>query len=335
VKPKILPIRQQEDWQRQLRSAISSADQLLAMLDLKADQVGFSDQASKEFALRVPLAFASRMKIGDPQDPLLLQVISSQQEMVETPGYSHDPVGETGRANPVKGVIHKYQGRALLIVSSGCAINCRYCFRRHFPYADNQNSRREWREALQYIAAAGDITEVILSGGDPLLVGNNFLDELVTQIAAIPQVRRLRIHSRLPVVIPDRVDTGLLKAIRRPGLQTIMVIHSNHANEIDTSVEAALARMTLCDITLLNQAVLLARVNDNVQALSSLSERLFAAGVLPYYLHLLDKVQGAAHFDVPKERAKDLHAEITASLPGYLVPKLVREVAGARSKVAI
>ena len=255
--------------------------------------------------------------------------------MEESPGFSRDPVGETGEANPSRGIIHKYQGRVLLIVTGGCAINCRYCFRRHFPYADNQNSRREWREALRYIARDSGVSEVILSGGDPLLASDSYLNELVTQIAAIPHIRRLRIHTRLPVVIPDRVSKGLLDAVCRKNLKTIVVIHCNHANEIDDSVTEALDRMTRRGITLLNQAVLLAGVNDSAAALSALSERLFIAGAMPYYLHLLDKVQGAAHFDVPELRALALLADITATLPGYLVPKLVREVAGAPSKLAV
>ena len=330
--PKTLAIRPQDDWQSQLRNVVSSARELLDLLALQPADVNYADAACRDFALKVPRAFVGRMRIGDPTDPLLLQVLARADEMRVTAGFSEDPVGETGAANPTKGIIHKYHGRVLLIVSSGCAINCRYCFRRHFPYADNQNSRREWRETLAYIAANTDVSEVILSGGDPLLASDQYLDELVTSIAAIGHVRRLRIHTRLPVVIPDRVTPGLLDAISRPHLQTVVVIHCNHANEIDASVDAALARLAGRGITLLNQAVLLAGINDTAPALTALSERLFAAGVMPYYLHLLDKVQGAAHFDVPEERARELIAETGALLPGYLVPKLVRETAGAPSK---
>jgi EF-P beta-lysylation protein EpmB len=318
-----------------LRNVINSAGQLLELLGLQPEDVGYSAAACDDFALKVPLAFARKMRAGDPRDPLLLQVLASSEELTEAAGYGPDPLREIGAANPARGIIHKYHGRLLLIVSGGCAINCRYCFRRHFPYAENQNSRREWREALGYIRRDKDISEVILSGGDPLLASDDYLDELVTQIAGIDHVRRLRIHTRLPVVIPDRVTPGLVEAITRQNLQTVTVIHSNHANEIDTSVNAALARLSASGITLLNQSVLLAGVNDNVPALTALSERLFAAGVLPYYLHLLDRVQGAAHFDVPEARARELLAGITAALPGYLVPKLVREVAGAASKVAV
>jgi EF-P beta-lysylation protein EpmB len=335
VKAENLPLRQQEDWQSQLRNVVSSAPELLALLQLEPADTGYSAEACQDFALKVPLAFVRRMRVGDPSDPLLLQVLARTEELAEVPGFSRDPVGETGTANPARGIIHKYHGRALLIVSSGCAINCRYCFRRHFPYSANQNSRAEWREALAYIAGDVGISEVILSGGDPLLASDDYLAELVTRITAIPHVRRLRIHTRLPVVIPDRVNTGLLDAVTRPGLQTVVVIHCNHANEIDSQVEQALARLAQSGITLLNQSVLLAGINDSTEALSALSERLFAAGVLPYYLHLLDKVQGAAHFDVPEERAWQLITGVSAALPGYLVPKLVREVAGAPYKVGV
>ena len=333
--PEILPLLPRDDWQSQLRSVISSAGELLEQLGLQPEDVGYSAAACADFALKVPQAFVRRMRPGDPRDPLLLQVLARSQELTETAGYGPDPLGEIGAANPVRGIIHKYHGRVLLIVSGGCAINCRYCFRRHFPYTENQNSRREWREALDYIRRDKDISEVILSGGDPLLASDDHLGELVTQIDAIGHVRRLRIHTRLPVVIPDRVTTGLVEAITGRNLQTVAVIHSNHANEIDTAVDAALARLSGSGITLLNQSVLLAGVNDDAAALTALSERLFAAGVLPYYLHLLDRVQGAAHFDVPEARARELLAGITATLPGYLVPKLVREVAGAPFKVAV
>ena len=324
-----------DSWQHQLRTIITSADQLLGMLDLSPEQAGFSAQACSDFALKVPLAFARRMQSGNPRDPLLLQVLAVADELTTTPGYQRDPVGETGATNPHRGIIHKYHGRALLIVSSGCAVNCRYCFRRHFPYSENQNSRQQWREAIQYLSTDKSIEEVILSGGDPLVATDAQLQELVLQIAAIPHVRRLRIHSRLPIVIPDRVTEDLLNAICHPDLQTVMVVHCNHGNEIDDSVASAMVRIKARDITLLNQAVLLAGVNDNAQALIDLSEGLFTVGVLPYYLHLLDKVEGAAHFDLPQQQAQRLMAEITERLPGYLVPKLVREIAGAGSKIGL
>lgn len=330
-----VPIRQQDDWHDQLRNVITSPRQLLAMLDLAPEDVGYSPDAAAEFALKVPVAFVRRMHPGDPQDPLLLQVLAHEQEIIQTPGFGTDPLGEVGEANPARGIIHKYQGRALLIVSGGCAVNCRYCFRRHFPYNDNQNSRAEWDQALTYIARDKNISEVILSGGDPLITSDKYLDELVTKIAAIKHIRRLRIHTRLPVVIPDRVSSGLLAAVRRPNLQTVVVIHCNHANEIDPSVAAALERMRQAGIVLLNQAVLLAGINDRADTLSALSEKLFSAGVIPYYLHLLDKVRGAAHFDTSEADARKLVAQMASTLSGYLVPKLVREVAGAPAKMPV
>lgn len=325
----------ENDWQQQLRDVITSRDALLAALGLSAGDVGSANGACADFALKVPHSFVQRMRRGDPLDPLLLQVLSTAHEMIPAPGYDRDPVGESGAATPHRGIIQKYHGRVLLVVSGGCAVNCRYCFRRHFPYQDNQNSRQEWRAALQYISSDRSIEEVILSGGDPLVATDGLLQQLVEQIGVIAQVKRLRIHSRLPVVIPQRITDMLLDAITHPRLQTVMVMHCNHANEIDDSVAAATAKLRDRDITVLNQAVLLAGINDSLAAQEALSQRLFAAGILPYYLHLLDKVQGAAHFDVPEETARQLLRDLTAALPGYMVPKLVREVAGADSKVSI
>jgi len=333
--PERIPTTTRTDWQSELRDAITSAGELLQFLELSAEEAGFSDKACADFPLKVPRVFAARMVKGDPRDPLLLQVMASGMELLAGPGYGPDPVGESGTANPVPGIIHKYHGRALLITTGSCAVHCRYCFRRHFPYDAQQNSRRQWREALGYVARDPDIREVILSGGDPLVLTDRHLQDLVSQVAAIPHVMRLRIHSRLPVVIPARVTNGLLDAIRHDRLQTVMVIHSNHANEIDVEVLNAMAAMQERGITLLNQAVLLKAVNDDPDTLVALSERLFAAGVMPYYLHLLDKVLGATHFDVPEQRARQIVSELASRLPGYLVPKLVREVAGAGSKTTV
>jgi EF-P beta-lysylation protein EpmB len=321
-------------WQQQLREIITSRDELLAALGLSVAQVGESGGACGDFPLKVPRSFVQRMRYGDPRDPLFLQVLSTSQEMLDTPGYTSDPVGE-GSAIARRGIVHKYRGRVLLIVSGGCAVHCRYCFRRQFPYAENQNSRQQWHEALDYIREDPTIEEVILSGGDPLVATDDQLRQLVEEIAAIQHVRRLRIHSRLPVVIPQRVNNALLDAITHTQLQTVMVIHSNHAREIDTSVATALGALRRHGIVTLNQAVLLAGINDDLESQLALCQQLFAAGALPYYLHLLDKVQGAAHFDVPESRARALLAELSARLPGYLVPKLVREVHGARSKVSL
>lgn len=331
----VIPITTEEDWQAQLRNTIGSSSELLEFLGLSTDGSSVSSAASAGFPLKVPYSFVRRMRRGDINDPLLRQVLVTAQELETPAGYGADPVGEHGTTNPLPGVIQKYHGRALLIVSGGCAINCRYCFRRHFPYAENLNARREWGETLQYIAEDSNITEVILSGGDPLVATDAHLKELVEQIADIEHVKRLRIHTRLPVVIPQRVTNRLLDAITHQALQTIVVIHCNHAQEIDDEMSVALERLKARNITLLNQAVLLAGVNDSVEAQVALNEALFAAGTLPYYLHVLDKVQGAAHFDVPESTARQMHAEVVARLPGYMVPKLVREVAGASAKISL
>ncbi|MEZ5569020.1 MAG: EF-P beta-lysylation protein EpmB [Halioglobus sp.] len=324
-----------QDWRLQLRDVITRPTELLSILGLTPEQVALSEGACDSFPLKVPRSFVARMRARDPQDPLLLQVLSTQHELRNPAGFSVDPVGEHTQAIPRAGIIHKYRGRVLLIVTGGCAVNCRYCFRRHFPYGDNQNSRSEWRAALDYIRADNSISEVILSGGDPLVAGDEQLAELVGMIGDISQVQRLRIHSRLPIVIPERVTGTLLDAISHPRLSSVMVLHSNHANELDGAVGDAVAAMRSRGMTVLNQAVLLAGVNDTVDAQHALSERLFALGVLPYYLHLLDRVAGAAHFDVAEAAAVQLHAALSARLPGYLVPRLVREVAGANAKVGI
>ena len=322
-------------WQQQLRDAVSSSEQLLELLQLEPAQVPVAAAAAEQFPLRVPHSFISRMTVGDANDPLLRQVLAVPEELVETPGYGSDPVGERGSANPSPGIIHKYDGRVLLITTGACAINCRYCFRRHFPYADNQNSRFHWRETLQHVRDDASISEVILSGGDPLVATDRQLAELVGLIAAIPHVQRLRIHSRLPIVLPDRVTPELVKAICHPRLQTIMVVHSNHAREIDDTVRAGMARLQRSGITLLNQAVLLAGINDDSDSLAELCAALFSSGIMPYYLHLLDKVRGAAHFDVPESRGLELMHSLSARLPGYMVPRLVREIAGEPGKTRI
>jgi EF-P beta-lysylation protein EpmB len=323
-----------KDWQSQLRDVITSRGELLDALGLREEDVGCAG-GEGDLPLKVPVGFVGRMKAQDPRDPLLLQVLSSALEAAAVPGYVRDPLAETGGTIPRRGLVHKYHGRVLLIVTGGCAVHCRYCFRRHFPYSDNRNNRRQWHEALRYIEADNSIEEVILSGGDPLVATDSHLDELVRQVAAIAHVKRLRIHSRLPIVIPARITDGLLAAITQTRLQTVMVVHCNHANEIDGAVARSLATLGNHGITTLNQAVLLRGVNDNVGAQIGLSEALFAAGVLPYYLHLLDRVQGAAHFDVPEGEARALLDRVAAGLPGYLVPKLVREVAGAGAKLAV
>ena len=319
------------DWKRLWRDAIRDPAELLALLGLEGRMDGVSAEAAAQFALRVPRGFVARMRPGDPHDPLLRQVLPLDAELRPMPGFDLDAVGD-GAAKAGRGVIHKYRGRALLIATGSCAVNCRYCFRRHFPYAEETAAAGQWREAVEAIRADASINEVILSGGDPLSLSTEKLVELTAQLATIPHLRRLRIHTRLPVVLPERVDAGLTAWLRRLPWPTVVVIHANHANEFDAGVDAALARLRDAGATVLNQAVLLRGVNDSVDALAALSERSFAAGALPYYLHQLDRVQGAAHFEVPDETAIGLHAALMGRVSGYLVPKLVREVAGDPGK---
>lgn len=325
---------QRPAWQRALAEAISDPAELLAVLELPRTLLPEGRDASKLFPLRIPRSYVARMSKGDPADPLLRQVLPLAAEHDVAPGFVQDPVGDL-QAMAQPGVLHKYQGRVLLITTGACAVHCRYCFRRHFPYGDANPAPAAWRQALDYIAADPSVTEVILSGGDPLVLPDRRLAELASRLAAIPHVRRLRLHSRLPVVLPERVDTALLAWLRDTPLQKLMVIHANHANEIGAETRAALAALRDSGVILLNQAVLLRGVNDSAEALAALSESLVAAGVMPYYLHLLDKVQGAAHFQVSEDRAQALMTALQARLPGYLVPRFVREIAGEPAKTPL
>ena len=317
-----------------MRDMVREPAELFELLGLKTDDMPQRLAACQDFALKVPRGFIQKMTPGDWQDPLLLQVLPQAQELTEQPGFIHDPLQEVS-SNPTQGLIHKYHGRLLLIVSGGCAINCRYCFRRHFPYGDNNPSRQQWQQTLDYIRQDSSISEVILSGGDPLVANDKQLAELISQIETIDHVSTLRIHSRLPLVIPERITDELADRLAQSRLHTVFVTHCNHPNELDKQVNDALAKLRRAGCQLLNQAVLLAGINDKSDVLQSLSQKLFSAGVLPYYLHLLDKVQGAAHFDVPEARAKQLIREIQLKLPGYLVPKLVREQPNHGSKTLL
>jgi EF-P beta-lysylation protein EpmB len=318
------------DWRELWRNAITDAGELLDAVGLAhlAERLPAADAG---FALRVPRGFVARMRPGDPQDPLLLQVLPQLAELEQVPGFSADAVGDLA-AREAQGVLHKYHGRALLIASGSCAVNCRYCFRRHFPYGEEIAAAGQWRQALAHLQADRSISELILSGGDPLALATAKLEELARGLAALPHVTRLRIHTRLPVVLPERIDAPFLAWLEALPLQKVVVLHANHANEFDAGVDAACAALRRAGATLLNQSVLLRGINDGLEALTALSERLFAAGVLPYYLHQLDRVQGAAHFEVDDARALALVEAMRGRLPGYLVPRLVREVAGDASK---
>lgn len=332
--PRTLSSWQPSSWQKSLAQAVSDPSELLGLLELPPDALHASTIASRQFPMRVPRGYVARMRKGDPNDPLLRQVFPQQDEEYDTPGFNQDPVGDLA-AMPVPGVLHKYRGRALLVATGACAIHCRYCFRRHFPYGAANPAAGQWEAALEYIAADNTITEVILSGGDPLSLTDQRLAPLAQRLSTLPHLKRLRIHTRLPVILPERIDDGLLGWLGNTRLKPVMVIHANHANEIDDQVRHALAKLAETGVTLFNQSVLLRGVNDGVQALANLSETLFDAGVTPYYLHLLDKVRGAAHFDTGTARAEALLTELRNRLPGYLVPRLVREEAGAPSKLPL
>lgn len=321
-------------WQNILANSIKNPAELLDRLQLDISLLPAALAAAKSFSLRVPEPYLKRMRPGDINDPLLRQVLPIGEELEDQPGFVLDPLGEQ-HSNARPGIIHKYHGRLLLVVSSGCAINCRYCFRRHFPYDDNNLSTAEWDAALDYIRNDSSISEVIYSGGDPLAANDRRLAWLTREIAAVPHVRRLRIHTRLPIVIPQRITPELIDALCGTRLPVTMVWHCNHAAELDAATNEAASRLRQAGVILLNQAVLLRGVNDSLEAQLALSEALGDAGILPYYLHLLDRVRGASHFLVPDNDARNLVGSMLTRLPGYLVPKLVREVAGEPGKVPV
>ena len=350
------PPRQLEPprWQQEMAAAITSLEDLAQALGLDPTALDAADapaqagrgtsiadgpgsrgaNAAAAFRLLVPASYVRRMRHGDPRDPLLLQVLPSRHENDDSAGYGSDPLGER-EAMRAPGLLKKYEGRALLITTSACAIHCRYCFRREFPYTEHQSESKRWSAALEEIARDSSIEEVILSGGDPLSLSDARLATLTDAIAKIRHVRRIRVHTRQPVVLPSRVDSGLIAWLKGIGVPTVIVLHSNHPNEIDDEVREACVRLRQTGVTLLNQAVLLRDVNDNADILAELSQKLFDAGVLPYYLHVLDRVRGAAHFDISEDSARALAGQLAARLPGYLVPRLVREVHGAPAKVGL
>ncbi len=319
------------NWQQQLAEAFTSIEDLCGYLMLSPGDLSVSRLASKQFPMRVPLSFAASMEKGNPDDPLLRQVLPISDELLDYPNFNDDPVGDI-QAVVLPGLLHKYQGRVLLINTGSCAINCRYCFRRNFPYHDLQLSKQQESSAIDHIKTHQDITEVILSGGDPLLLSDLRLTHLLDLLGEINHVRRIRIHSRLPIVLPARVTDQLVKSLENSGKQIVIVVHANHANEINGRVVTAFKLLKNRGITLLNQSVLLKGVNDNAVVLCELSEKLFTLGIIPYYLHLLDKAAGTGHFQVPEQEAKRIIKQVQNTLPGYLVPKLAKEIAGFAAK---
>jgi len=330
----VRPVSTATSWQSELQDSVRDAGELCRRLRLPANLAEQRVGGAKQFPIFVPPSYLARIRPGNPRDPLLLQVLPAAEESAEVPGFSVDPVGDT-TASLQPGILQKYHGRALLITTGACAIHCRYCFRRHFPYEEVPHSDAAWDAALTAIAEDRSIGEVILSGGDPLMLVDKRLASLTEKIASIPHVRRLRVHTRLPIMIPARVTEELLAWLAGGRLTPIMVIHANHAQELDEAVADSLLKLKQAGVMLLNQAVLLRGVNDCVAAQVALSERLIEIGVVPYYLHQLDRVTGAAHFEVPIVEGLKLMEAIRAQLPGYAVPRYVQEIAGEPNKVVL
>ncbi len=332
--PRTIPTWQSKSWQEELADIVTDPAELISMLKLDDKYLNEAKQACLAFPLRATRSYIKRIKPGDINDPLLKQILPLGTELDDIPGYTLDPLMEAD-FTPTPGLIHKYKGRVLLVAANQCAINCRYCFRRHFDYQSHNLSQEQWGNSLRYIENNLDIEEVILSGGDPLSASDKKIEWLVDRLASFSHITRLRIHTRLPIVAPSRVTDKLMAILTKTRLQSVIVVHINHPQEIDNEVTATLQKINASAITLLNQSVLLKGVNDNENTLTELSKTLFRQGVLPYYLHLLDKVVGTAHFDVEEAHASSLYKALLANLPGYLVPKLVKEAPNAPSKVPV
>jgi L-lysine 2,3-aminomutase len=333
-RPRVRGVRSCEAWRQALRLAVRDAVQLCRLLDLPSEWEAAAERVGKTFPVFAPRGYLARIRPGDPLDPLLRQILPLADELHALPAFSRDPVGDAAAARS-PGLLQKYHGRALMIATGACAVHCRYCFRRHFPYQEDVRSPRFWAQAISEIAADASLEEIVLSGGDPLTLTDERLAALAGQLAAVPHLRRLRVHTRLPVVIPERVTPGLVGLLRSTRLTPVVVLHANHPRELDSSVADALARLVDAGIPLLNQSVLLRGVNDDAPTLVALSQRLLDCRVLPYYLHQLDRVAGAGHFEVAVDRGLALVAEMRARLPGYAVPRYVREVPGQPGKVVL
>lgn len=323
------------NWQTQLANTITNIDELLQLLELP--HLTQHTYTPDKFKLRVPLSFVKKMQIGDANDPLLKQVLTNVQALQPVQGYQTDPLEENTQ-QPLPGLLHKYKSRILVTLTGACAIHCRYCFRQHFDYVSNTPKPNQIDAVVNYVQQQPNVTEVILSGGDPLSLNNRRLFDWLDKLSAIKQITNIRLHTRMPVVIPERIDNELLSGLANylnAGCKLIIVIHCNHANEIDDNTAIHLSRLQQIGVTLLNQSVLLAGVNDDIGALTRLSNRLFEANVLPYYLHLLDKVDGSAYFEVSEKQAITLYWQLLAELPGFLVPKLVKELPNKAFKTPI
>ena len=320
-----------QSWQEAVKDAVRDPTELCRLVGLPPRYASDARRADGVFPVFAPRGYIARMRPGDPLDPLLRQVLPLEDELAEVAGFAHDPVGDRA-ATRLPGLLHKYHSRILMVTTGACAVHCRYCFRRHFPYGEGPKSPAAWQAAIETIAGDDSLREVILSGGDPLMLVDDHLRQLAAQLAKIPHLRRLRIHTRLPLMIPERINAELLEWLVGNRLTPIMVIHANHAQELSGPVVDALARLSAAGVPLLNQAVLLRGINDDADTLAELCERLVDLRVMPYYLHQLDRVAGAAHFEVDEAIGRDLVQQLRRRLPGYAVPRYVRETAGDESK---
>lgn len=323
-----------QSWQHQLANLVTDIDELCNLLSLNKDELLQTYQLPPKFPLQVPHAFVAKMTKGDLSDPLLLQILPTKSEQIQTLGYITDPLDEHNH-NPIKGLLHKYQSRVLITLTGACAVHCRYCFRQHFDYNANLPKSDEQAQILDYINKNPDINEVLLSGGDPLNVSNRRLLDWLSKLADCANITTIRLHTRLPIVLPARIDDELLNSFKNLTKNIVMVIHTNHPSEIDDDVKIACTKLKSAGVTLLNQTVLLKNINDNAETLANLSHKLFGIGVLPYYLHILDKVQGASHFDIDESQAIELYWQLLEKLSGYLVPKLVQELPNRPYKTPI
>jgi EF-P beta-lysylation protein EpmB len=317
-----------------MKMAVRDPKVLCRQLDLPDRYHQAAVEAAKSFPLFAPSEYVARMRSGDPHDPLLRQVLPLAEEASSVPGFDRDPVEEQA-ATLQPGLLQKYSGRALMVTTGACAIHCRYCFRRHFPYSETPSSTIRWESAFAALEQDAEIDEVILSGGDPMTLTDQRLEQLIGRLSEIPHLERLRLHTRLPIVIPQRVTTEFMAILQQTRLTPLVVVHANHPAELDESTSDALGRLVDGGIAVLNQAVLLRGVNDDVDALDSLCRRLANLRVMPYYLHQLDRVAGAAHFEVPLEVGRGLIEQLRSRLPGYAVPRYVREVAGQSGKTVL
>ena len=323
-------------WQQELSQAVRSSSELLSRLKLSPHDLPelLPTADATDFPVLVPVSFLNRMQVGNPCDPLLLQVLPQLSESITIPGFVADAVGDLhARRSP--GLLHKYHGRVLLMAAGACAVHCRYCFRRQYPYSEEPRRLEDWEPAMAEIESSPEIHEVILSGGDPLVLNDHRLAQLCQRISRIPHITRLRIHTRLPIVLPARITTELCSLLTSLPLQVLVVVHANHAAEIRNDCLAALQQLVRAGLPVLNQAVLLRNINDTADAQEQLSLSLVNAGVMPYYLHQLDRVAGTQHFEVPQSVGQQIISALQARLPGYAVPRYVQEIPGATGKTPV